>query len=271
VGIIGLGLMGGSLALALRPYCRSICGHDIDSRVIDQALDRGLIDQPIELSGDQVDVLILAAPVIAILDWLDRSPSMFGGEFHVIDLGSTKAQIVAAMRQLPERISPLGGHPMCGKETSGLGAADPDLYRRCLFVLAPLDRTQPATLTLAQDMIAAIGARSLLLDADRHDRLAAAISHVPYLTSLALVDATLRANDDVAWAMAASGFRDSTRLAASDVTMMLDILTSNRAAILESLVRVQSSLHDLIQLVDGNDVTALRDKLIVLQERRRNL
>jgi prephenate dehydrogenase len=160
---------------------------------------------------------------------------------------------------------------MCGKETPGLGAADPGLYRRCLFVLAPLDRTQPATLTLAQDMIAAIGARSLLLDADRHDRLAAAISHVPYLTSLALVDATLRANDDVAWAMAASGFRDSTRLAASDVTMMLDILTSNRAAILESLVRVQSSLHDLIQLVDGNDVTALRDKLIVLQERRRNL
>lgn len=271
VGIIGLGLMGGSLALALRPHCRSICGYDMDLRTMVQAHHRGFIDQPIDLSGDQVDVLILAVPVNAILDWLDRIPSIFGGEVHVIDLGSTKAQIVAAMKRLPDRISPVGGHPMCGKETSGLGAADPDLYRRCLFVLTPLDRTHPATLTVAQELIEAIGARSLMLDPDRHDQLAATISHIPYLTSLALVDAALRVNDDLTWTMAASGFRDSTRLAASNVSMMLDILTSNRAAIMESLARVQSSLHDLIQLIDRNDVTALHDKLLVLQERRQNL
>src|SRR5512143_1516056 len=115
VGVIGLGLMGGSLALALNGACRSICGYDIDPRTITQALDRGIIQRPIDLRGDEVDLLILAAPVAAILDWLERVPVVFSGEFHLLDLGSTKTQIVERMRTLPDRISPLGGHPMCGK------------------------------------------------------------------------------------------------------------------------------------------------------------
>ncbi len=244
VGIIGLGLMGGSLAMALRDAqaCASISGYDADQTTLDQALRRGLIDRPIDLRGDQVDLLILAAPVNAILDWLIKIPTVFSGDFHVIDLGSTKSQIVAAMKSLPDRISPIGGHPMCGKETSGLGVAAPDLYRKCLFVLTPLDRTQATTLDVAHQLIDVISARPLVLDPERHDQLAATISHVPYLTSLALVDAALQANDDVAWTMAASGFRDSTRLAASDVTMMLDIVISNQTAVVASLARLRASL-----------------------------
>ena len=102
VGIIGLGLMGGSLAMALRDAqaCESISGYDADSSTLDQALRRGIIDRPIDLRGHHVDVLILAAPVNAILDWLSQIPAVFSGEFHVLDLGSTKGQITTAMQAL---------------------------------------------------------------------------------------------------------------------------------------------------------------------------
>jgi prephenate dehydrogenase len=271
VGIIGLGLMGGSLAMALRAQCASISGYDADHGTLDQALRRGLIDRPIDRRGDHVDLLILAAPVNAILDWLIKLPAVFLGDFHVIDLGSTKGQIVAAMRTLPDRISPIGGHPMCGKETAGLAVATPDLYRRCLFVLTPLDRTRAATVTVTQQLIDAIGARALVLDPERHDQLAAAISHVPYLTSLALVDAALRADDEAAWTMAASGFRDSTRLAASDVTMMLDILLSNREGVLSGLARLRASLETLTNLVEQGDRAALRSIIEAARSRRTTL
>jgi prephenate dehydrogenase len=268
VGIIGLGLMGGSLALALKDACRSISGYDVDPGAIAQALDRGIIHCPIELRGDEVDMLILAAPVSAILDWIDRIPAVFSGEFHLIDLGSTKTQIVARMQSLPDRISPLGGHPMCGKETSGLAVADGDLYRGCLFALTPLDRTRSDTLGIAQELIGALHARSLLLNPQAHDRAVAAISHLPYLVATSLVNAVAQLNDDDAWALAASGFRDTTRLAASDVTMLLDILKSNRAEVLHALNGAQSSLQETIDLIEGEDWTKLQAKLLELREKR---
>jgi prephenate dehydrogenase len=268
VGIIGLGLMGGSLALAIKEACRSISGYDVDPDTITQALDRGIIHRPIELRGDEVDLLILAAPVSAILDWIDRVPVVFSGEFHLIDLGSTKTQIVARMQTLPDRISPLGGHPMCGKETSGLAVADGNLYHGCSFALTPLDRTQPTTLNLAQELVGTLHARSRLLDPQQHDRAAAAISHLPYLISTSLVEAVVQLNDDAAWTLAASGFRDTTRLAASDVTMLLDILRSNRAEVLHALDGAQSSLQTVIDLIEREDWPQLRSKLEAARAKR---
>jgi prephenate dehydrogenase len=268
VGIIGLGLMGGSLALAMNGACGSISGYDLDPNTIVQALDRGIIYRPIDLGGDEVDLLILAAPVSAILDWIDRVPAVFSGEFHLLDLGSTKTHIVERMNALPDRISPLGGHPMCGKETSGLAVADGNLYRDCLFALTPLDRTQPSTLTLAQEIIGTLHARSLLLDPQLHDRAVAAISHVPYLMSATVIDAVAQLDDEVAWKLAASGFRDTTRLAASDVTMLLDILKSNRAEVLPALDSAQVLLKETIDLIEREDWTALRSKLEAVRAKR---
>ena len=268
VGIIGLGLMGGSLALALKTACRSISGYDVDPNTIAQAVDRGIIQRPIDQRGDSVDVLILAVPVSAILDWIDRVPAVFSGEFHLIDLGSTKTQIVERMQSLPDRISPLGGHPMCGKETSGLAVADGDLYRGCLFALTPLDRTRPDTLNLAHEIITTLRARSLLLDPPAHDRAVAAISHLPYLMATSLIDAVAQLNDDTAWTLAASGFRDTTRLAASDVTMLLDILKSNRAEVLTVLDSAQLALHETIELIEREDWAQLRSKLEAARAKR---
>jgi prephenate dehydrogenase len=273
VGIIGLGLMGGSLALALKDTCRSISGYDVDPDTIAQALDRGIIHRPIdlhrrELRGDEVDLLILATPVSAILDWIDRVPAVFSGEFHLIDLGSTKTQIVERMQLLPDRISPLGGHPMCGKETSGLGVADGDLYRGCLFALTPLARTQSSTLSLAHELSGALHARSLVLDPKAHDHAVAAISHLPYLMATTLMDAVVNLADDTAWMLAASGFRDTTRLAVSDVTMLLDILKSNRAEVLTALDGTQLSLQETIDLIEREDWAQLRSKLETARAKR---
>jgi prephenate dehydrogenase len=272
VGIIGLGLMGGSIALALQGQCLSISGYDIDPNTLESALDHGIIDSPIDLSGTMfpIDLLILATPVGSMLDWITRL-SRRNDSFHLIDLGSTKSRTVDAMQQLPDRISPIGGHPMCGKETAGIGAADAGLYRDCTFVLTPLDRTLPTTFLIAHELIEAIGAHALILDPDRHDRIAAAISHAPYLTSIALIDAAQQLNDDAAWTMAASGFRDSTRLAVSNVTMMLDVLTSNRAAVLESLSRVITSLQSLSILIEQRSDSELREQLKTAQTRRATL
>jgi prephenate dehydrogenase len=172
------------------------------------------------------------------------------------------------MKCLPESISSIGGHPMCGKETSGLDAADEQLYRDRVFVLTPFDRTLPETLSLTKELVAAVGSRLLILEPDRHDRAAAVISHVPYLTSVALVDAALHADDDLVWQLAASGFRDSTRLAASNVKMMQDILTSNRSAVLEALERVQISLKELADLIEQGNESALQSKLEASRSQR---
>jgi prephenate dehydrogenase len=260
--------MGGSLALALSGACRSISGYDIVPDTIRQAVDRGIIHRPIDLRGDEVDLLILAAPVSAILDWLDRVPPVFAGEFHLLDLGSTKTRIVERMRLLPDRISPLGGHPMCGKETSGLSVADGNLYRGCLFVLTPLEQTRRGTLNIALDLTAALRARSLTLNPQQHDRATAAISQLPYLISTTLVDAVIHLDDDVAWTLAASGFRDTSRLAASDVVMLLDMLRSNRREVLNALERAQLSLQETIELIEREDWPELRAKLAAAREKR---
>ncbi len=271
VAMIGLGLIGGSLALALRGKCASLAGYDADPRVTETAVTQGVVDRGLTSLVDapgEIDLVILAAPVGAILELIPKLPGWILHPFHLIDVGSTKSLIAEAMSRLPERVSPLGGHPMCGKETSGLAAASRDLFRDGVFVLTPLDRTLPATIALARQLVAAIGARPLLLDPASHDRLAAAISHVPYLASAALVAAAARGNDEAVWSMAASGFRDSTRLAASSVPMMLDILTSNRTSVLEALSHVQASLHELASAIEQGDDTRLRSILEAIQSRR---
>jgi prephenate dehydrogenase len=157
---------------------------------------------------------------------------------------------------------------MCGKVTSGLGAAEGDLYRGCLFVLTPLKRTRPGTLNIALELTAALHARTLTLDPQRHDRAAAAISHLPYLISTTLVDAIIHFDDDEAWPLAASGFRDTSRLAASDVTMLLDILRSNRGEVLNALDSAQLSLQGTIELIEREDWPELRAKLEAVREKR---
>jgi prephenate dehydrogenase len=274
VAVVGLGLMGGSLALALRGHCRELLGADTSLATLDYAVQNRVVDRIVEFEDTvSADLVILAAPVRTIVTLLGRLPARRELERPtvVLDLGSTKSEIAAAMRALPAGYDPIGGHPMCGKEVAGLRHADGTLFQNKVFVLSPLERTTPRAVNLAESVVAAIGARPVTLPAERHDRLAAASSHLPYAAAVALVRAAESLDDDQVWELAASGFRDTSRLAASDVTMMADILLTNRQAILDALVRTQAELQTLASLLETGESGALSAFLTAAAARRRNL
>ena len=275
VCIVGLGLMGGSLAAALQGQCAALAGYDNDPAARSQAGELGWFDSiapDLPTALQDTDLLILAVPVRTILDILNRIGRSLPEPHMVLDIGSTKADILAAMESLPSGVDAVGGHPMCGKEMSGIAAADPDLYRGCRFVLCPLERTQPGTLDTAHKIISLLEAVPLVMDAERHDRLAALISHLPYLLAASLVQtaSTLGVNDPV-WDLAAGGFRDTSRVASSSLAMMLDILLTNQKPILDALSTCQALLNDLSDAIEQKDEQRLLDILEPARETRSSL
>jgi prephenate dehydrogenase len=273
VAVVGLGLMGGSLAGALRGRCQEVVGVARRQEMVDEALAGGFVDRGTTDLAEGVgtaNIVVLATPVRVILRQLAEIGPHLAGGCLLMDLGSTKAQIVAKMARLPGHIQPLGGHPMCGKEVSGLEAADPGLYRDRTFILTPLQRTSEAALALGCELALAIGAHPLVLGADRQDFLVATVSHLPYLLACALVataDATTSA-DPAAWEIVAGGFRDTSRVAGSDVTMMLDILLTNRVEVQKAVSTCQAQLGDLARLIEAEDEDALRQALTAIRETR---
>jgi prephenate dehydrogenase len=277
VAVVGLGLMGGSLALALRgaKACREIIGVDRDAQAVAAAQARGAVDRVEEFSPDlDCDLMVLATPVrsiLSILEALTHSRLPSPPSTTVIDLGSTKMQVVAAMGELPPRFEPVGGHPMCGKETGGFSNADANLYKDKTFVLTPPGYSSVHALALVYEMVEAIGAKPLVMSADRHDALAALVSHLPYAVAVALMRVALNNPDDAIWHLAASGFRDTSRLAASDLSMMTDILLTNREAMLGALATYRDELDTLIRAVEAGDVRALRAAIEDAQAKRADL
>lgn len=242
VAIWGLGLMGGSLALALKGKCARLVGIDPDPATVALAREMNLVDraetQP-EGALDRVDVIVLAAPVRAILDQVSALPRLCSGPAVVIDLGSTKARIVGAMAGLPERFDPVGGHPMCGKEKFSLQYAEAAIYQAAPFALVALERTTGRARRLAEELARASGAQPLWIEADEHDRMVAATSHTPYLVANALALATPPAVKP----LVGPGFRGMTRLAGSSSQMMADVLATNRENVGEALRRVREQMQ----------------------------
>jgi prephenate dehydrogenase len=274
--IIGLGLMGGSLAGALRGKCLSISGVARRQETIDIALERELIDtgtSDLPTGVAEADVVVVATPARVILRQLDELAPLLKPGCVLMDMGSTKQEITAHMSQLPEHIQPLGGHPMCGREVSGIEAADPSLFQGNPFVLTPLTRTSDAALKLGYSLAETIGALPLVLNPAQHDKLVALISHLPYLLACSLVATaqSAAASDPTVWELASSGFRDTSRLAASDVTMMLDLLMTNRGPALDALREYQVQLASLTELIEARDENRLRDTLSSLGACRRSL
>jgi prephenate dehydrogenase len=271
VAIVGLGLMGGSLALALRGRCTELLGIDPDPDALALALELGAADRvsanPAELLPE-ADVIILAAPVLAILSLLQALPEFHPGSPIVLDLGSTKREIVQAMEALPARFDPLGGHPMCGKETNTLRSAEAGLFAGRPFAFTPLARTSPRARQLADELCAVLGARPLWLDSETHDRWTAATSHAPYLIANALSAATpLEAQA----ALAGSGYQSTTRIAATPPEIMGDILMTNRENVLTALAAFRAQLDNLEAQLAAADFSALHQQLANGANLRRNL
>lgn len=260
VAIVGLGLMGGSLALALRGHCAALLGIETDQTALALARRQKIVDyaesDPAKLLP-QADLVILATPVSVILNLLDDLPRLMPNPCILLDLGSTKSLIVEKMAALPERFDPLGGHPICGKETLGLQHADRNLYQAAPFVLTPLPRTGERALLAARQVITAIGAREVILDAALHDRYFAATSHLPFLLATALVLATPPETAP----FLGPGFRSTARLAATPASMMLSVLQTNRENVLLALEALQNELSLLHRALADHDLQPLASVL----------
>jgi prephenate dehydrogenase len=270
VAVVGLGLMGGSLAMALHGKCAALLGIDSDEGALSLALGRGTIDKastdPAELLPE-ADIIVLAAPIHAILATLQSLPGLHPGEAFVLDLGSTKKDITLAMAQLPGRFDVIGGHPICGKEKSGLENADASLFRGAPFVLTPLPTTTPAAKAIAVELVQAVGGRPLWLDAETHDRWISFTSHLPYMLALALATSTpLEAAP-----LVGPGFRSTSRVAATPASIMLDILATNRSNILDSVDLLREQLDILEACLRGEDWIALEQLLLAGAARQATL
>ena len=270
VVIVGLGLMGGSLAWVLHGKCRLLLGVDKDAQTVAAALQSGIFSRVSTQASEllpEADLVILAAPVAAIIQILSELPSLHPSNAVVFDLGSTKAGILAEMDKLPERFDPVGGHPMCGKETSSFAEADPGIYRDARFALVPLARTTNSARILVEQVVSAAGSLPLWLDAASHDLWTACTSHLPYLVANSLAGVT-----PVEFAaLVGSGFRDTTRLAGANLEMMLNILLSNRVNILVAGREFQERFNTILAALELQDRSQLADLLSQGADRRRRL
>jgi len=262
VVVVGLGLMGGSLALGLKAHNQTILAVDPDPDTREYAFRNRIVDRVSADPGEiisEADVIILSAPVDAVLAFIPSLPGLHPGSPIILDLGSTKAQICQALTELPPRFEAVGGHPMCGKVEGGIMHADPAIFKGSAFAFTHLNRTRPHTQRFVEWLAEIIGAYPLWLDADTHDRWVAATSHVPYLLSSALALAT----PSEAFHLVGPGFLGLSRLAASPTSVMLPIIESNRENILESIAHFRQQLDEIEAILrreDYSEVGALLDR-----------
>ncbi len=278
VAIVGMGLMGGSLGLALKERCprTTVVGIARRASVVDLALRMGAADEATTDMAEgvrQADLVVLSTPVRTLIRQIPEVAAHMQPGAVLTDMGSTKAAIMRAMAGVSWSIQPVGGHPMCGKEVAGLDAAEATLYEGATWPLTPLERTDPAATAGMRALVQAVGARPIMIEPDRHDRLVAAISHLPYLLAVALTGVVdeVADQDDLVWALAASGFRDTSRLAASDMAMMLDILATNRRYVAAMAGRFHRRLGQLIVALEAGDdaeVADLRPRLEAARDKR---
>ena len=240
VAIVGLGLMGSSLALALKEARPDtvVVGSDLDPMTLRKALDRGIVESAgADLAVvDLADMVVVAVPILALQNVFANLRSRVGGKV-VTDMASTKEKVMEWASA--SGIDLVGGHPMCGKEAAGIDAADPSIFRGAPWVLT---NANPAV----TELVESVGAHPLVMDAATHDRLVAGVSHAAFLLSVGYVlSLTSRPDWPQASKLAASGFRDMSRLAAADPQLYAGISRTNRAHLVEQLDAISATLARL--------------------------
>ncbi|HWH34486.1 MAG TPA: prephenate dehydrogenase/arogenate dehydrogenase family protein [Acidimicrobiales bacterium] len=262
--VVGTGLVGGSIGLALRDRGWYVTGRDRDPQRAEAALARGAIDAVGQ--DPDAEVTFVATPVGAVAAEV-AAALRHGGV--VTDVGSVKSSIVARVDD-PNFV---GGHPMAGSELAGVEGADAELFARCAWVLTPVAGTDPGAHSLVRSVVTSLGAEVLELAPADHDALVAVVSHVPHLTAAALMGlAADRAEANGALLrLAAGGFRDMTRVAGGDPGIWPDICSENASAIVELLSALEGTLASLRHLVKGGDREGLLVALRRAQEARVHL
>ena len=268
ISIVGVGLIGGSLGLALkenRPSFR-IVGVD-KQEIIEKAITRGAIDEGtvnLEEGIKEADVVILATPVKTILDLLPKINPFLKRGCLVTDTGSTKGQVVERANEvLSKDVFFIGGHPMAGSEKYGIDSADPYLFHNKTYILTPAHESNLGALKKISLLIKMIGAKKLILDPLEHDRIVSAVSHLPQIIAVSLTNAigelALRGNNNNYFKAIGEGFKDMTRIASSPYKIWEDICDTNQENILEMIQKFRNYL-EVIEDKLKNDPNSLKEE-----------
>jgi len=269
LGLIGCGLMGGSFALALKRagLVKRVVGYSKSPSTTERARQMGVIDVEAPsalLAVSGADIVLIAVPVAATEATFKAIKHLVTANMLVMDVGSTKRDVIdAGRRALREHIgSFVPAHPITGKEVSGVENADPDLYTGRQVILTPIERTLTVQLQKAVDVWTALGCRVLKMSPEQHDAAFAAVSHLPHLIAFALMNAISGQPQGMDYlSLAGPGFRDFTRIAASDPKIWRDILMSNREELLAQSKIFQRNLHALELMISSGNTEALEGLL----------
>jgi prephenate dehydrogenase len=263
--VIGLGLIGGSIALGLRARDWHVTGDDVSVSRLDEATGRGCIDA----TGldPNADITFVAVPVLAAQDRVEHALKATAG--FITDVGSVKGSLCAAV----DDARFVGGHQMAGSELEGLDGADGELFNGAVWVLTPIDSTSHRAISAVAKAVASLGAEMVAMAPDRHDDMVAVVSHVPHLTAASLMGLAADGAEEHAalLRLAAGGFRDMTRIASGHPDIWLDICDQNRPAIVSALDRLIGRLAELRDIVGAVDRDGLLDRLQRARAARTNL
>ena len=276
LSLIGCGLMGGSFALALQRagLVEHVTGFSPSPGSTEMALQMGVIDKAASsaaLAAQGADLVLLAVPVSATQSTLQAIAQVIHKDTLVMDVGSTKGDVVLAARNSLGALLPcfVPAHPICGKELSGVRNAEAGLYAGKKVILTPLPETEPAQVALARQLWQALGSHVSQMSPEAHDAAYAAVSHLPHLLAFAMMH-SLQGQDqgEQYMALAGSGFRDFTRIAASEPAMWRDILLANRDELLAQSHLFQQSLQALEQLITAGDARQLHGAITEASQAR---
>lgn len=256
--------------------CRQVVGLVRREDAVQSALAAGIVDVATtdpETALRQADIVFFATPVRTMLNQIKSFTPFYKPDAIITDMGSTKQDVVQAMNALPPGLQPVGSHPMCGKEKSGMDVAEANLFENAPWIITPLDRTTPEITHTIRLLAEAIGSKVQILPADRHDQLVATISHLPYTLAATLVVTALQVaeQDPTVWDVAATGFKDTSRVAAGSVDMWLDILLTNQSAVSQVLALAQQQLSQITAAISQGNEAALRTILEAAAEQRRTM
>jgi prephenate dehydrogenase len=263
--IIGVGLIGGSIALGLREQGWYVTGQDQDAAITDLAIQLGVLDA---VGFDEhAEITFVATPVGKVIEAAQEALAASSGV--VTDVGSVKADIAATITN-PRFVA---GHPMAGSEQDGIGGARPGLFRNATWVMTPTESTSDEAYTTVRQVVRLLGAEVVSMEPLRHDEAVARISHVPHLTAatMMVMAAGSGFDNDAVLRLAAGGFRDMTRIAAGHPAIWLDICEQNRTQIVDSLDDLVRELQNARNIVDRNDREELRLLLTGARNARVNL
>ena len=274
IAVIGTGLIGTSLALALKQAQiknLELVGTDYDHAARSGAQKRNAFDRVengLNAAVQDAEIVILATPIMAMENLLRTIGPQLTEGCVVTDVGSSKKVVLAwADQHLPQGVEFVGGHPMAGKETAGPEAADGDLFRGKAYCIVPGPRAGQQAVSEVTTLAEAVGARPFFIGVDEHDSFAAAVSHLPFLMSVALVGCTSKSVnwEDIAQ-LASSGYKDMTRLASGDPVMHRDICVSNPQPIVAWIDAFIRELYEVRKLLDGDNGPRGEDMRQVFEE-----